>query len=57
MSNQVGSAQNDERLICKLGKSIIQNTLGRNSHVNHLFTKKELWKKRFCYFSEWYLEN
>ena len=24
--------------------------------MNPLSTKKELWKKRFCYLSEWYLE-
>nr|YP_009243520.1 ycf2 [Pinus armandii]AJT70433.1 ycf2 [Pinus armandii]UDN39188.1 Ycf2 [Pinus armandii]UDN39262.1 Ycf2 [Pinus armandii] len=56
MDNQVGSGQNDERLIYKVGKAVIQNTLRRNSPMNPLSTKKELWKKRFCYLSEWYLE-
>ena len=56
MDNQVGSGQNDERIIYKVGKAFIQNTLRRNSPMNPLSTKKELWKKRFCYLSEWYLE-
>nr|AET47076.1 hypothetical chloroplast protein [Pinus nigra] len=56
MDNQVGSSQNDERIIYKVGKAFIQNTLRRNSPMNPLSTKKELWKKRFCYLSEWYLE-
>jgi SpoVK/Ycf46/Vps4 family AAA+-type ATPase len=56
MENQVGSGQTYERLIYKVGKAFIQNTLRRNSPLNHLSTKKELWKKRFCYLSEWYLE-
>jgi hypothetical protein len=56
MENQVGSSQTYERLIYKVGKAFIQNTLRRNSPLNHLSTKKELWKKRFCYLSEWYLE-
>jgi hypothetical protein len=56
MGNQVGFGQNYERNIYKVGKDFIQNTLRRNSLLNHLYTKKELWKKRFCCFSEWYLE-
>nr|YP_010184960.1 Ycf2 [Pseudotsuga brevifolia]QVH34639.1 Ycf2 [Pseudotsuga brevifolia] len=51
-----GSGQNDKRLIYKVGKAVIQNTLRRNSPMNPLSTKKELWKKRFSYLSEWYLE-
>nr|ULF03459.1 Ycf2 protein [Cathaya argyrophylla]ULF47463.1 Ycf2 protein [Cathaya argyrophylla]ULF47559.1 Ycf2 protein [Cathaya argyrophylla] len=56
MNNQVGFGQKDERLIYKVGKAVIQNTLRRNSPMNLLSTKKDLWKKRFCYLSEWYLE-
>nr|YP_010309947.1 hypothetical protein MRX01_pgp025 [Larix griffithii]UMY72448.1 hypothetical protein [Larix griffithii] len=51
-----GSDQNDKILIYKVGKAVIQNTLRRNSPMNSLSTKKELWKKRFSYLSEWYLE-
>ena len=50
------NGQNDERLLYKVGKAVIQNTLRRNSPMNPLSTKKELWKKRFSYLSEWYLE-
>nr|YP_009268451.1 hypothetical protein [Pseudolarix amabilis]BAV19357.1 hypothetical protein [Pseudolarix amabilis] len=56
IDNQVGSGQNDERLLYKIGKAVIQNTLRRNSPMNPLSTEKELWKKRFSYLSEWYLE-
>jgi hypothetical protein len=56
MENQVGSGQTYERVIYKVGKAFIQNTLRRNSPLNHISTKKESWKKRFCYLSEWYLE-
>ena len=56
IDNQVGFGKNDERLLYKVGKAVIQNTLRRNSPMNPLSTKKELWKKRFSYLSEWYLE-
>jgi hypothetical protein len=56
MENQVGSSQNDERLIYKVGKAIIQNTLRRNSPMYPLSTNRKFWKKRLCYLSEWYLE-
>ena len=47
MDNQVGSGQNDERLIYKVGDDIIPNTLERNSPLNPLSIKKEFWKRRF----------
>jgi hypothetical protein len=56
MENQVGSSQNYEKLIYKVGKDFTQNTLRRNSPLNHLSTKNELWKKRFFYLSKWYFE-
>nr|QWW91917.1 hypothetical protein RF2 [Keteleeria fortunei var. cyclolepis] len=56
IDNQVGFGQNDERLLYKVGKAVIQNTLRRNSSMNPLSTKNELWKKRFSYLSQWYLE-
>nr|YP_009268393.1 hypothetical protein [Tsuga chinensis]BAV19299.1 hypothetical protein [Tsuga chinensis] len=56
IDNQVGFGQNDDRILYKIGKAVIQNTLRRNSPMNPLSTKKELWKKRFSYLSEWYLE-
>jgi hypothetical protein len=45
--DNVGSGQNDERLIYKVGEDIIPNTLKRIFPLNPLSTKKELWKRRF----------
>nr|YP_005352751.1 hypothetical chloroplast RF2 [Ginkgo biloba]AEX99049.1 hypothetical chloroplast RF2 [Ginkgo biloba] len=56
IDNQVGFGQNYEILPYKVGKAVIRNTLRRNSSMNPLSIKNELWKKRFHYLSEWYLE-
>nr|YP_009642793.1 Ycf2 [Reboulia hemisphaerica]QCP68412.1 Ycf2 [Reboulia hemisphaerica] len=43
-------------VIYKVGKTIIQNVLIKNSSMNLLNIGNFLWKKNFYYLSKWYLE-
>lgn len=49
-------SQNYEKLIYEIGKAIVRNIVTKKFTMNPLCKGNNLWKKRFYYLSEWYLE-
>nr|WBV80298.1 Ycf2 protein [Phlegmariurus squarrosus] len=48
--------QNDEKLLYKVGKTIVQTIITKKITMNPLYKGNNFWKKRFYYLSEWFSE-
>nr|YP_209535.1 hypothetical chloroplast RF2 [Huperzia lucidula]Q5SCW3.1 RecName: Full=Protein Ycf2 [Huperzia lucidula]AAT80731.1 hypothetical chloroplast RF2 [Huperzia lucidula] len=48
--------QNDEKLLYKVGKAIVQTIITKKFTMNPLYKGNNFWKKRFYYLSEWFSE-
>nr|YP_009732773.1 hypothetical chloroplast RF21 [Buxbaumia aphylla]QHU77115.1 hypothetical chloroplast RF21 [Buxbaumia aphylla] len=56
MNTKIKLTQNYGILFYKVGKVVIQNIFVKNFSKNPLYIGNDLWKKKFYYLSEWYLE-
>nr|YP_009863047.1 Ycf2 protein [Anthoceros agrestis]QKD76503.1 Ycf2 protein [Anthoceros agrestis] len=56
INNQMLFCQNKGVLLHKIGKAVIQNIFIKIFPMNPLYIGSDLWKKKFYYLSEWFLE-
>nr|YP_010932033.1 hypothetical protein RF2 [Pleurozia gigantea]WKR35055.1 hypothetical protein RF2 [Pleurozia gigantea] len=54
--NKPNFQHNFQNLLYKIGRAVIQNILIKDSAKNPLNITNFLWKKKFYYLSQWYLE-